>query len=309
MKSFSFNDVLSTLTHIRGGLPAVRLSTKVRLAEHRSIFFGPSYDFHDIQEYDPERDLPNQVIPYLVGPDDEIFARKCVEYHEVKAIFLADLSSSIDAGLDFIKRRLLLETIGYIGLTGARYQDPIGLAGFTDKVVLNLPARCGQNNFYHLLKTIYDFLVERDSDGKKTSKYGTDFFAALDFVRRSFDQRCFVLVVSDFVGFEKAVSSSLLRAVASKHEMMFVFLDEPQELISAGGIGYIKTEGIEGGGLRIVSRRKLAEAEKEIRAKRKELRRELRGLGIQSVVVEYGKHFNRLFRFFEKRRKTRIGRR
>lgn len=308
MKNFTFNDILSALTHIRGGLSATRLSTRVRLAEHRSVFFGPSYDFYDIQEYDPERDPPNQIIPSIVGPDDEIYSRKCVEFHEVKAVFLADLSSSIDAGLGFVKRRLLLETIGYIGLTGARYQDPIGLAGFTDRIVLNLPARCGQNNFYHLLMTVYDLLAERDLDGRKTPKHKTDFFAALDFVRRSFNRRCFIPVISDFVGFEKVVSSSLLRTVASKHEMIFIFLDDPQEIISAGGIGYIRMNGIEGGRPRIVSRHKLAGEEKEIRAKRKELRKELRGLGVQSVVLEYGKHFNRLFRFFERRRKTRIGR-
>lgn len=307
MKPFAFNEVLSALTHIRGGLPMTRLSTRVRLAEHRSVFFGQG-DFYDIQVYDPERDFPNQIIPYLSGPDDEIYSRKCIEHHEIKVIFLADLSSSIDAGLDFIKRRLLLETTGYIGLTGARYQDPIGFVGFTDKVVLNLPARCGQNNLYHLLKIVYDFLAERGLDDKKTPKHKTDFFAALDFVRRSFNKRCFIPVISDFVGFEKIASPSLLRAVASKHEMVFLFLDDPWEFASAGGIGYIKREDIESGEQNIVSRSKLAREEKNIRAKRKELKKELMGLGIQSVVLEYDKHFNRLFRFFEKRRKTRTSR-
>src|SRR3989338_11432620 len=99
MKLFAFNEVLSALTHIRGGLPATRLSTRVRLAEHRSVFFGQG-DFHDIQEYDPERDLPNQIIQYLVGPNDESYSRKCIEDHEVKVIILADLSPSIDAGLN-----------------------------------------------------------------------------------------------------------------------------------------------------------------------------------------------------------------
>jgi len=305
VKHFSFNEILSALTHIRGGLPTTRLSNRVRLAGHRSVFFGQG-DFHDIQEYDPERDLPNQIIQHLVGPNGEIYSRKCVEEHEVKAIFLADLSPSIDAGHDFVKRRLLLETIGYVGLTGARYQDPIGLAGFTDKIVLKLPARCGQRNFIHLLKVVYDFLVERDPDDKKTPKEKTDFLAALDFVRRSFRKRCFILVVSDFIGFEEVVSSSLLRSIASKHELVFLFLDDPRELVSAGGFGYVRRQNIEGGKSRLVSRSKLAREESRIRAARKELRQELKGLNIQSVVVEPGKDFNRLFRFFERRRKTRI---
>ena len=306
MKNFKFSEVLSALTHIRGGVPAKRPSARVRLAEHKSVFFGPSYDFFDIQEYDPERDLPNQIIPSLVGPNDEIYSRKCVEYHEVKTVFLADLSSSIDAGLNFIRRRLLLETIGFVGLTGARYQDPIGLACFSDKIILNLPARSGQNNFFHLLKVVYDFLSEHDPDDRKTQKRETDFSAALDFVRRTLNKRCFMPVVSDFNGFEKIISSSLLRTVAAKHEMIFLFLDDPTEFSLAKGWGYVRREDIETGKQSIVSRRRLAKSEEASRARRKELRRELRSLGIQSVVLEYGKHFNRLFRFFHRRRKARI---
>ena len=83
MKNFSFSEVLSVLTHIRGGVPAIRPSARIRLAEHKSVFFGPSYDFYDIQEFDSERDSPSQIIPSLVGPDDEIYSRKCVEYHDI----------------------------------------------------------------------------------------------------------------------------------------------------------------------------------------------------------------------------------
>jgi len=308
MKHFTFNDILSTLTHIKGGLPATRLSTQARLAEHRSVFFGQG-DFYDIQEYDPERDMPNQIIHYLVGPNDEIYSRRCIEDHEIKVIFLTDLSSSIDAGINFVKRRLLLETIGYLGLTAARYQDPIGLIGFTDRIVLNLPARCGQNNFFHLLRLVYNFLAERNPYDRKKPKQKTDFFAALDFVRHSFDKRCLIPVVSDFIGFEDIIFSSILRTVASKHEMIFIFLDDPREFALAGGIGYIRRQDIESGSSRIVSRSKLAREEKNIRAARTKLRQELRGIGIQSVVVEYGRHLNRLFRFIERRRKTRPHRR
>ncbi|MBI2674528.1 MAG: hypothetical protein HYX22_02220 [Candidatus Yanofskybacteria bacterium] len=306
MKQFEFNEVVSALTHIRGGIPAVRLSTRIRLGQHRSIFFGPSYDFYDIQEYDPERDPPNQIIHSSVGSDEDmIYARKCIEQHEVKVIVLSDLSSSIDAGTDFARRRLLLESIGYIGLTAARYQNPLGLVGFADKVILKLPARCGQNNFYHLLRLTYDFLAERDPDQAKTLARKTDFFVALDFVRRSFGQRCFIPMVSDFIGFENVVNSSLLRTVAAKHELIFIFLDDPMELIAAQGIGYLRMENIEDedGKQAIVSRRKLPKLEKDLRQKRKELRRELARLSIGSTVLEYGKHFNRLHRFFTKRHK------
>jgi len=304
MKGFEFSDIVSALTHIRGGIPAGRLSTRIRLAEHKSAFFGPSYDLFDIQEYDPERDPPNQIISSLVGEDEDvIYARKCVEHHEVRIVFLVDLSSSIDAGVNFSKKRLLLESMGYIGVTGARYQDPIGMVGFTDKIVLNQPARCGVNNFYHLLGTLYGFLAESDPSKKTYSRRGTDFSAALEFLRRSFDKPCLVPMISDFVGFEKIVQSPLLKTVASRHELLFIFLDDPKEFWAGKGAGYIRMEDIEDGGRVVVSRRKMVELEKEIRQNRKQLRVDLKRMGIDSVVLEYGKHFNRLHRFFLARHK------
>ncbi len=304
--NFNFNDILSSLNHIRGGIPALRLSSRIRLGEHRSLFFGPSYDFFDIQEYDPERDPPNQIINSVVGPDEDmVYARRCIEQHEVKVMIMTDLSSSVDAGIALIKRRMLLEAVGFVGVTSTRYQDPIGLVGFTDKIVLDMPSRCGSNNFYHLLKNIYDYLGNpHDSANKKVRK--TDFFLALDFIRRTQNKRCVIPVISDFVGFDKAADSHLLRAISSKHELIFIFLDDPLEFLSATGWGYIRIKDIETGTESVVSRRRLVNIEKEIRAKRRELRIKLRRLGIDSVVLEYsdkGRHFNRLSRFFLARHK------
>jgi uncharacterized protein (DUF58 family) len=301
--NFEFNDIVSALTHIRGGLPARRLSTRSRLAEHRSVFFGPSYDFYDIQEYDPERDPPNQIIASLISEDEDIiFARKCVEPHEIRVIFLADLSSSLDSGTALTKRKLFLEAIGYIGVTAARYQDPIGLLGFADKVVLNQPARGGINNFMHLLRVTYDFLKECDADPKKPARR-TDFGAAFDSVRRTLNRPCFVPVISDFIGFEKIIDSSTFKQIVARHELIFVFLDDPEEYALPRPWGYIRTRDMEDGQEIIISGRKLKAMEIEIRRKRKELRKKLNSMGVDSVVLEDGKQYNRLYRFFAARHK------
>ncbi len=314
MKDFNFNDVLSALTHIRSGIPLERLTSRIRLGEHRSLFFGPSHNLYDIKEFDPESDPPNMIVEVPGGDEDTVYARRCIEEHEVKINFLIDLSSSIYAGIDFNKRKLLLEALGFIGVTGVRYSDPIGLIGFTNKIVLNLTPRCGANNFYYLLKVAYDFLAEHDPNNKKILKSKTDFFVALDFVRRSFNKPCFIPVISDFVSFEKVVFSPLLRVVAAKHEMIFIFLDDPLEFLSAEGVGQIRIEDIESEGQFVVSRRKLVKIEEDLRVKRKKLRKELKRMGIDSIVLEYDKkrrtrHFNRLYKFFLKRHKQLNSRR
>lgn len=307
MIGFSFQDVLASLHYHKDGIPVERLTARIRLGEHRSCFFGPSYDFFDIQEYDPERDPPNMVLHSVVNPADEsiIYSRKTIEPHDVQLIFLADLSSSIDAGYGSAKRRLLLEAIGFIGLTAVRYQDVVGLAGFTDKVVLNLPAKSGKSNFHYLLQEVYDFLDRNSPDGKNSEPRKTDFYSALNYINRGLRRGCLIPIISDFVGFEEVVNTPLFREVAAKHELILIFLDDPQEFIGMGGVGFVRVRDAETGKRFVVSRRKMRRLEKETREKRKKLRADLRRLGVHSVVLEQnGRHFGRLQRFFISRQKT-----
>ena len=314
MADLRLSDVLSVLTHIRSGIPLKRLTSRIRLGEHRSSYFGPSHNLFDIKEFDPECDPPNMIIEVPGGDEDTIYARRCIEEHEIKINFLVDLSPSGYAGRNLNKAKLLLEATGFIGITGVRYGDPVGLVGFTDKVVLNLTPRCGANNFYHLLELVLNYLVEHDPNRRNIPRDKTDFFKALDFVRRSFNRPCFIPVISDLVDFEKVVSSSLLRQVAAKHEIICIILDDPSEFVGARGVGQIRIEGIEDGNQFLVSRRNMPRIEQDLRTRREALRQDLRRMGIDSVVLEYDdkkrmRHFNRLYKFFLKRQKQLRARR
>ncbi|OGM98592.1 MAG: hypothetical protein A3C71_02780 [Candidatus Yanofskybacteria bacterium RIFCSPHIGHO2_02_FULL_43_15c] len=305
MRDLEFKDVLSALTHIRGGIPALRLSSRIRLGEHKSLFFGQG-DFFDIKEFDPDVDMPNMKID-LDGDEDTEYARRCIEAHETHVKFLVDLSQSIYAGIDHNRRRMLLEAVGFIGLTAVRFMDPVGVIGFTDRVVLDMPDKTGRSNFYYYLKTVYDLLESNDPAKKKLLPAKTDFLAALDFIRRCCNKPCFIPVISDFVGFEKVVDSPLLRHVASRHELIFIFLDDPLEFLSARGSGYVSLDDPESGKRVSVSRKDLPEIERDLRARRRYLRKkQLQRMGIDCVVLEYGangRHFNRLYRFFTARHK------
>jgi len=302
---FQFKDVISTLSHIRGGIPLQRLSTRTRYGVHRSIFFGPSYKLVGFREFDEQRDLQKMIVESTYNPDDDtVLARKTVEDREVKIKFIVDLSSSNDAGPYFLKRKMMLEAIGYVGVTGARFQDPIGLAGFTDKIVLDMSPRCGINNFYYLLKTLYD-LIDEGNAGKKIKIHKTNFVTVFDFIRKTLNRPHFIPVISDFVGFDKVADSKLLREVVSRHELMFIFLDNPTEITDASGLGYLKRTSIETGETNIISRSKknLEEISREIRERRTVLRSQLKRMGIYSAVIEPRKNFTRLNKFFIKRRK------
>ena len=99
-----------------------------------------------------------------------------------------------------------------------------------------------------------------------------------------------------------------------QNELMFIFLDDPLEFTSAGGPGYIRMEDTETGQQQVVSRKKLSELERELRSKRRSLRKEEleKKRGIYSVVLEYseqGRHYNRLQKFFLKRHRALNSRR
>jgi len=87
MKNFNFNDVLSALTHIKSGIPLEKLTSRVRLGEHRSLFFGPSHRLYDIKEFDPECDPPNMIVEVPGGDEERPFQIGCL-----KALFFLILS-------------------------------------------------------------------------------------------------------------------------------------------------------------------------------------------------------------------------
>lgn len=303
MSGLRFNDILSAITYVRGGIPALRLSSRIKLGEHRSLFFGQG-DFFDIKEFDPDTDLPNMKVD-LGDDEDTEYARRCFEPHEICIQFIVDLSPSVYTGLNLNRQRTLLEVMGFIGSVATRYMDPVGLIGFTDRIVLNMPARAGINNFYYLLKNVYDFLNKHDLADKRVPRTKTNFFVPLDFIRRRFNRPCLNFFISDFVGFEKVVDTPLLRYVASRHELIFIFLDDPLEFISAKSRGYLSMCDPESGNTVTVSRRKVLKLEQCLRDQRSKLRREKLGK-TNSVVLEYskkGRHLKRLYRFFLKRHK------
>jgi uncharacterized protein (DUF58 family) len=312
---FSFQDVMSSVSNIRGGVPVKRLSKKVRLGTHKSVFFGPSYNLVDVREYDQERDSENLIVWSLYDPEEKIiWARKTIEEHEIQIRFFIDLSSSsVDSGRKFIKKRMLLEAVGFLGMTGAKYQDQVGLVGFTDRIVMDMRPRGGVMSFVHFLKVLYEYLDEHGVDGKDIEIRETDFVVMLDYMRKTLNKACFIPIFSDFVGFEKIFESKeslrLLKYLASRHEIIFIFIDDPDEIASAVGRGYIREEDIETGKQIVIPRlrRKLEENLMRIRKERTILRkRKLKQIGIDSVVIEPGKQITRLQKFFIKRQRSSI---
>ena len=299
--TFTLEEVFSSVYRAADTLPIELPSRSIRFGEHRSQFRGDGHDFDRVVEYDPQVHSIAQ-IDWRSMTRDKVFVRESKVTKDFSVIMMADLSTSMAFGVRDCqhKERMLLETLGDIGLACFHAQDPMGLIGFAEDVVINELPKVGEDHVFYLTEQLYELFNGFYSDGKgKLDRRRTDFYNAFDFLMRTYvNTNCLIIVVSDFIGLQNLPNPKVLEDILSHHEMVFIFLDDPVEFESKSIAGHLKMRNMGTGKQTVVARRKIKELGINIRKIRKAEREKLRGIGIDSIVLEYGKHFQRLQRFF-----------
>lgn len=302
MMTFTLDDIFSSIYKVANTLPIEDFSRNMRFGEHRSQFRGDGHDFDRIVEYDPQVHSLSQVDWRSMDYKRRVYVRESRITKDFPVVVMADMSTSMLFGVDAQhKERMLLECMGDIGLSCYHAQDPMGFIGFAEDIIFDEEPRVGEGQLYYLIGETFKFFEGISEDGKgKLGKNITNFHNAFDFFARKYaDKQCLLIVISDFIGIEEIVKSPVLQDVASRHEVVFVFLDDPLEFTINEGPGSLRVENIEDGEQLVVVRRNLNKIGAEIRQARKKMREEnLKELRIDSIVLEYGKHFQRLCRFF-----------
>lgn len=308
--SFSLSDVFSNIQKVGNVIPIGTKSKRFRFGEHSSKFKGQGPNFYQNIEYNPEEHTVDQIQWHLTDDEGRVYVREAIISKDFPVIVMADVSPSMVSGTDYqYKKRLLLDTIGNIGLTCFHGQDPMGFIGFSDRVVFNRTPRVGEANTYFIIEQVYNYF--RDIEQSRfNSGAGTNFFSAFEPIQTYYaNKQCFLIVISDFIGAQELVTSQLFKDIAVKKEIVFLFLDDPTEFSTRSRLkgwlwhlfGRLRMTDIETGKEVVVRLNKLQKNEQEIRAERKRLRNSLKDMGISSMVLEYSpenKHFQRLLRFF-----------
>ncbi len=298
----SIRDILAKLKKLPGGTVNKRLSPHFMYGENKSVFRGRGRDFFQIRPYDPEKDSVHQIAWHLsyLDENEDVFVREAIVPKEVPILLVADLSSSMDFGVagNLCKRRLLLEVMGILGLTACHDQNRVAFAGFTDKVLFNVPLRSGDANVYYLIKRVYNFLNHADPKDRRQ----TDFNVVLDFILKRYRRRMLVIFLSDFVQFREKTSLSLLKSARNSHELIFLFLRDDGEFVLSHRRGFLRKENMETGSRATISIKRLRKFWDEVKKDQVKLVEELTRLGIDSLPLEYGNHFEELGKFFVKRR-------
>ena len=294
-------EVFARFRDIKRGIKTRKKATSIQYGEHKSGFRGAGYDIVGVERWRPGQPLKDIAwnLSLRTYPE-KLFKIERMEPKELRTLLVVDLSYStlFEISQESSKALLLLDLIGNIGLTRANVRDPVGLLAFSDRIELFLKPRHGTSQVFYIAHQIFEKLrLEREFPARRRA----DFSVPFDFMARRLKTRHSVIVISDMVDMlndPRAVDLPALRMLAAKHDMMFFFLDDPEEFRVRSKLGYIRIADMETGKQTVISARKAGAIRKAIEASRASLQYSLKHrCGIDSVVLTPDGHAEALPKF------------
>lgn len=294
-------EVFARFRDIKHSIKAKRKATSIHYGEHRSGFKGSGYDIVGVDEWRPGQPLKDIAWSLSLRTfPDRLFRIERMEPKELRTLLVVDLSYStlFQLSHESNKALLLLELIGNIGLTRANIRDPVGLLGFSDRVEIWMRPRLGSPQVFHMAQQIFEKLrLEREFPSRRRA----DFSVALDFMTARLKTGHSIVVISDMVDFVNdpdAIDFKRLRALAAKHDMMVLILDDPAEYRVRSRLGYIRISDMETGRQTVISARKAGAIRRQIEEAHADVQYRLKHrCGIDSTVLTPRNHADELAKF------------
>ena len=293
--------VFARFRDIKHGIKAKKKSTSIHYGEHKSGFRGTGYDIVGVEQWRPGQPLKD--IAWTISLrsfPEKLFKIERMEPKELRTLLVVDLSYStlFQISQESNKALLLLDLIGNVGLTRSNLRDPVGLLGYSDQIEVFLKPKLGASNVFYMAQRIFEKLeLEREYPTRRHA----DFSVPLAFMASRLKMRHSVMVLSDFVDLlndVEAVDFKRLRMLASKHDMIFLFLDDPDEFRLKSRLGYIRISDMETGKQTVISARKAGAIRRRIGESRDQLQYLLKHrCGIDSVVLTPENHTEALPKF------------
>ena len=286
--------VFARFRDIKHGTKAKKKATSIHYGEHKSGFIGAGYDVVGVDEWrqgQPLKDIAWSLS--LRTFPDKIFKIERMEPKELRTLLVVDLSYStlFQISQESNKALLMLDLIGNIGLTRANVRDPVGLLAFSDQVELFVKPRLGASQVFYMAYQIFEKLkLQREFPTKRRA----DFSVPFHFMAARLKTRHSVIMISDLVDMindRESIDFKRLRMLSSKHDMIMLILDDPQEFRVRSPLGYIRISDMETGKQTVISARKVKAIRRRIEESRDALQYELkRQSGIDSVVLTPENH-------------------
>ena len=286
---------------IKHGIRAKKPSTSIHFGEHKSGFKGTGYDIVGIDQWRPGQPLKDVswTLSLRTYPE-KLYRIERMEPKELRTLIVCDLSYStlFEVSRESNKALLMLDLIGNLGLTRANVRDPVGLLGYSDRVELYMRPKLGTSQVFYMAHQIFEKLkLERQFPEKRPAHLRV----ALDFMLARLKMRHSVILLTDLVDMVNdpdAVDYKRLRTVASKHDMIVLILDDPEEFSVKSRLGYIRISNMETGKQTVISARKAGAIRRRIEETRETLQYRLKHqAGIDSAVLTPQNHIEELPKF------------
>ena len=297
-------DIFSRIRELKKGIPIRYKSKSVRFGENKSAFKGSGYEIAEISRWREGEPLKN--ISWGLSIRDfpkKIYKVEKIENKEIPVIIFVDISNSILFQISETSNnaQLLLELIGIIGLTCARFQDPVGLVGFSDRVNIYLKPKPSRSYVFYMIKLIFDRI--ESIKGELKSKDNTDINQALK-VLIGKKGKISAIFISDFVNLineEESIDWKLLGNLSSRHNIIFIFLDDPLEFEWKMSLGVVPVKNLETGETDFIRGHLASKIRGDVERRRNFLIERLKKIRVNSIVLSYGSHVINLAKFFSQK--------
>jgi uncharacterized protein (DUF58 family) len=248
---------------------------------HRSPFHGYSAEFSQYRHYRPGDDL-RHVDWKLFARTDRFYTRQFRETTNLHALFVVDVSRSMDYGDKFALARRITAVLGTLILDQG---DGVGLLAVGDGVRY-LPARSGHRHLSAFLRELA-FL-----DASGTAPLSTALARTLGLLKR----RGLVIVVSDFYDADALGTMRRLARAGQEVVVIHTLSDDELELPAAGAAEFVDAET----GRSVVVQAEAAAAGYESRVKSwlQDLQTAVRREGLDYLRVTTGDDLERALRRF-----------
>ncbi len=294
-------EIYARFRDIKHGIRAKKPSTSIHFGEHKSGFKGAGYDIVGIDQWRPGQPLKDVswTLSLRTYPE-KLYRIERMEPKELRTLIVCDLSYStlFEVSRESNKALLMLDLIGNLGLTRANVRDPVGLLGYSDRVELYMRPKLGTSQVFYMAHQIFEKLkLERHFPEKRPAHLRV----AIDFMLARLKMRHSVILLTDLVDMVNdpdAVDYKRLRTVASKHDMIVLILDDPEEFNVKSRLGYIRISDMETGKQTVISARKAGAIRRRIEETRETLQYRLKHhAGIDSAVLTPKNHLEELPKF------------
>lgn len=278
------------------------------LGEHPSGLLGDGREPHDIDEWEPGDSIKDiDWRSTMLTLPDTIQKINRVEAKDLPIVFALDASPSmlVRFRADTSKFDVMLRMMMVLAFSSINNHDPVGVATFATPNIFFSPPRYGKKNLFQAVERLLEeaeqfYQVFQNKSHKNIQVQDVEecLWEILFRVR----QQAIVLVVSDFMDVlygRTDIDEELLSALVARHKdnVVFLILDDEDELSWTGGLGTVMTRNIETGRQKEVKASHAALIRAEHTEKQLAFQKYLESRGIDSLALSSNNWFDKLADF------------